>query len=197
MGLPVDQLQQQSVRDLKVIKDKLTAHGLHAEAEVLESYDPARGLAELVRESNPDLVVAGTASRHGLERLLLGSFAEELLRQLHCPVMIVGPEADVPKKDWMRLGSILFATQMDDNVAAKAGLALSLAQDNNAQIHLCHILPAGKGERAHMPSAMPPCRRCATWFPTPRTTGARPTTLLRMVMWPSASCSSPHSTART
>jgi nucleotide-binding universal stress UspA family protein len=40
-----------------------------------------------------DLVILGTHGRGGLDRLVMGSVAEAVLRQAKCPVEIVGPAA--------------------------------------------------------------------------------------------------------
>jgi nucleotide-binding universal stress UspA family protein len=47
---------------------------------------------------NCDLVVMGTHGRTGLGRALLGSVAEQVLREAPCPVMTVRPTARVPSE---------------------------------------------------------------------------------------------------
>ncbi|HBH01951.1 MAG TPA: universal stress protein UspA, partial [Candidatus Rokubacteria bacterium] len=41
------------------------------------------------RELDADLVVVGARGRGGIERLLLGSVSERVLRDARCPVLIV------------------------------------------------------------------------------------------------------------
>jgi nucleotide-binding universal stress UspA family protein len=48
-----------------------------------------RALVDLVRTSQPDLVVMATHGREGLAHLFLGSVAEEVMRQGHRPVLCV------------------------------------------------------------------------------------------------------------
>ena len=45
----------------------------------------------LVREQEIDRVIVGTRSAEALDRILLGSVAEDLLHQLDVPVCVVGP----------------------------------------------------------------------------------------------------------
>lgn len=54
---------------------------------------PAVALARLAADEHVDVIVAGTHSRHGVERLLLGSVAVGLLHRAPCPVLIapIGP----------------------------------------------------------------------------------------------------------
>jgi nucleotide-binding universal stress UspA family protein len=48
-------------------------------------------LADVMREKNIGLVVLGTRGRTGMRKLILGSVAEKIFRQAHCPVITVGP----------------------------------------------------------------------------------------------------------
>jgi nucleotide-binding universal stress UspA family protein len=51
--------------------------------------DPATEIVRYCRDANMDLVVMGTHGRTGLERLLLGSVAEKVLRDAPCSVLVV------------------------------------------------------------------------------------------------------------
>jgi nucleotide-binding universal stress UspA family protein len=56
--------------------------------------NPAAEILSAAREGNCDLIVMGTHGRTGLNRLLMGSVAEEVVRKAPCPVLTV--RADVP-----------------------------------------------------------------------------------------------------
>ena len=51
--------------------------------------DPAAEIVRYGRDANMDLIVIGTHGRTGLERLLLGSVAEKVLRDASCSVLVV------------------------------------------------------------------------------------------------------------
>jgi len=55
---------------------------------------PASEIVRLAREGSFDLVVVGTHGRTGLRRLVLGSVAERVVREAHCPVLVVRPPED-------------------------------------------------------------------------------------------------------
>ncbi len=55
--------------------------------------DPADELLGLAEECNADLIVVGTHGRSGLERLLLGSVAERVVRNASCPVLVMRPKS--------------------------------------------------------------------------------------------------------
>ncbi|HEX2732622.1 MAG TPA: universal stress protein [Polyangiaceae bacterium] len=46
-------------------------------------------ITELARKENYDLIVMGTHGRRGLNRLMMGSVAEKVLRNAPCPVLSV------------------------------------------------------------------------------------------------------------
>ena len=51
-------------------------------------------IVDLADEEHADMIVMGTQGRTGLERLLLGSVAERVIRQAPCPVLTVRPSID-------------------------------------------------------------------------------------------------------
>lgn len=57
-------------------------------------------VAQLASDLDAELVVVGTHGRRGLQRFLLGSVAEAVVRQSPCPVLVVrpkAPHAETPK----------------------------------------------------------------------------------------------------
>ncbi|MDX2052420.1 MAG: universal stress protein [Polyangiaceae bacterium] len=61
---------------------------------------PAEQLAQLASDLESDMLVVGTHGRRGVERLLLGSVAEGVVRMASCPVLVVRgkePESRVPE----------------------------------------------------------------------------------------------------
>lgn len=51
-------------------------------------------IVSLAAEEHADMIVMGTQGRTGLERLLLGSVAERVIRRAPCPVLTVRPDTD-------------------------------------------------------------------------------------------------------
>src|SRR6516225_6404609 len=67
-------------------------------------------LEKLIAEHEIDLVVAGTHGRGKLQKILIGSVAEEIFRQADAPVLTVGPAVKGENRREVELNSILFAT---------------------------------------------------------------------------------------
>lgn len=55
----------------------------------LEQGSPATEIVRVAQETHCDLIVMGTHGRTGLERLLMGSVAEQVTRTAPCPVLTV------------------------------------------------------------------------------------------------------------
>jgi len=98
----------------------------------------ARSVASATLQLDGDLLVIGTRCRSGLSKLALGSTAEELLRIAPCPVMTVGPRAEItPTKN--ALQTILFATDFGKGSYDALKVAISLAQKRRAKLVLLHM----------------------------------------------------------
>jgi nucleotide-binding universal stress UspA family protein len=87
----------------RMLDEQLTSEDrqLLAARAVLEvSDEPAETIASYARAQNVDLIVMGTHSRSGLERLLVGSVAEHVVRTAPCPVLTVRhPEHEFIERD--------------------------------------------------------------------------------------------------
>ncbi len=55
---------------------------------------PAAEITRLAQEEKADLVVVGTHGRTGLQRAVLGSVAEAIVRHAPCPVLVARPPPD-------------------------------------------------------------------------------------------------------
>jgi nucleotide-binding universal stress UspA family protein len=92
----------------------------------------------------PDLIVTGTESKSSLDRFLLGSTAEYLIRNSSAPVLTIGPHAK-PLEDESRVfESIVLATDFTETSKFARDTALALMRDG-AHVFVCHA-PAAKAE---------------------------------------------------
>lgn len=60
-------------------------------ATVIRQGLAAKEICRLAAEGGFDLIVMGTHGRTGLRHLVLGSVAERVVREAHCPVLVVRP----------------------------------------------------------------------------------------------------------
>src|ERR1700693_5813689 len=87
-------------------------------------------ISNLTKQKEIDLIVLGTRGRTGLGKALLGSVAEQILRQAPCPVLTVGPLVTMQPEKAVKMREILYATDLAADFPAAAPYAISLAQEN-------------------------------------------------------------------
>lgn len=97
-------------------------------------------LQKAIKENNIDLVVAGTHGRSGARKLLLGSIAEEIFRNVECPVLTVGPLANFCRDRAGQFHQILFATDFASDSRETAACATSLAVESQAALTMMHVI---------------------------------------------------------
>ena len=97
-------------------------------------------LEKMIREHEIDLVVSGTHGRGKVQKMLIGSVAEEIFRRANPPVLTVGPAATGEPQKEITLNHILFATDFGPGAQKAAAYAFSLAQEHNAALTLLHVV---------------------------------------------------------
>ena len=110
-------------------------------------------ISEIISQQHIDLLVLGTHGRSGLGKVIMGSVAEELVRQAPCPVLTVGPRASgLVKEEFdeaaqdicpaeIELKQIIFAVDFNPESIAAAPFAISLAEEFQAQLGLVYVIP--------------------------------------------------------
>ena len=76
----------------RMLDEQLTdedRQALAARAVLEVSDEPAEAIVDYANAQDVDLIVMGTHSRSGLDRLLVGSVAEQVIRTAPCPVLTV------------------------------------------------------------------------------------------------------------
>lgn len=71
-------------------------HGLPLEKKRIRPHvrigKPVETVLQMSIDYDADMIIVGTHSRRGLDRMLLGSVAEKLVRMAHCPVFVARPK---------------------------------------------------------------------------------------------------------
>ena len=89
---PVSRVQRATVQaTLDTKAEGLAARGLAVRPQVVVDDDPADGIVRYAAENAFDLVAMATRSRGGLERLLLGSVADRVLRKAETTLLFWNP----------------------------------------------------------------------------------------------------------
>ncbi len=77
-------------------------------------------LESVINEKQIDLLVLGSRGRTGMGKILLGSVAEEIVRQAACPVLTVAPHSPSEPPLEGRFREILYATDFSEALVAAA-----------------------------------------------------------------------------
>lgn len=81
-------LEEEGNKALKVVEN--LASSLKVKYEVfLREGVPSEDIAKFAKDESIDLIVMGTAGRRGLDRFLLGSVTEKVVRTSPCPVLVM------------------------------------------------------------------------------------------------------------
>lgn len=149
-------VRSQAERDLRAfIEQTLGAAEAAAEVQVIEGR-PAEVILRVVRQTGADLIAMGTHGRSGINRLMLGSVTERVLRETQVPVLTVRSEAPVPSRP-LHIGNILCPVN-NTAVARKAlARAAEMAQCLGATLTVLHV---------HEPKAEDPIADLCAWVPS-------------------------------
>jgi len=107
---------------------------------VLLDGDPREQVPRLAREHAPSLIVLGTKGRGRMERGVIGSVAERIMRVTGGPALTVGPE--VPTCDSSRplFQRMLYATGLSPAAARGAAYAGAMAQAFGSSLEVLHVV---------------------------------------------------------
>jgi nucleotide-binding universal stress UspA family protein len=136
----MDPLWQQARERLSRFLDTAPIRDVVREG-VLEQGDLWSVLEDVIRRHSIDLIVLGSHGRHGLKKLVLGSSAEQIFRRAPCPVMTIGPDAMGEGRGQATFHQIVFVTDFSKGSLSALPYALSLAEENQAQLTLAHLIP--------------------------------------------------------
>ena len=131
-------------RDAENALQSLHASGALTEVtctSIVARGDAAEVINQVAEAKHAGLIVLGTHGRRGLNKLVLGSTAEQVIRTAPCPVLTVGPEASRRGQAPAALGPIIFATDLEARPHPALRFAVLLARANHLPIILLHAVP--------------------------------------------------------
>ncbi len=92
-------LRQLATQQLEKLVSELRGEGMTVHGR-LEEGSTWRAITRVAKEDRYDLIVVSTHGRAGLDRLVMGSVAEKVVRHAPCPVLVVRPETLAPVEAW-------------------------------------------------------------------------------------------------
>ncbi|MBU3820894.1 universal stress protein [Flavobacteriaceae bacterium XHP0103] len=102
--------------------------------EHVEFHEIFRGIADVCKKQNIDLVLMGSQGANGLKELLIGSNTEKVVRTSEVPVLVVKKEHPV-----FDIKSIVFASDFNEESKSTYKKAVDFAKLLKAKLHLLMV----------------------------------------------------------
>lgn len=97
-------------------------------------------LTDMMEKHGIDLIIIGTHGRTGVGKLVLGSIAAEIFRNVDCPVLTVGPRTGDGYKKHTEINHILVPVDFSPESVGALPYAISFAQEHAARLTLMTAL---------------------------------------------------------
>lgn len=96
-------------------------------------------ICEMLEDRQIDILVLGTYGRRGLEKLVFGSKADEILIHAICPVVLVGPELSTDPQPNPIPQNLLYAADFNVEGDVARNYACALARSLDARLFFLHV----------------------------------------------------------
>lgn len=105
---------------------------------------PFQSIREYANRREIDVITMGTKGRTGLDRFLLGSVTENVLRTARTPVLAVPPDADVSTIDDVTFERLLLPTDGSDGATIATEWGIALASRLESMVHTLHSVDTSR-----------------------------------------------------
>lgn len=122
----------QDLKDIELLPPRVLL------AEDASSSEMAKILASYAEATHARLILVGTHARQGLQRLVLGSFAETLIPLSPVPTLTVGPNCNTTQGT---LNQLLFVTNLEDHADEIYPKIRAFAKSLGLQITVFYAVP--------------------------------------------------------
>jgi nucleotide-binding universal stress UspA family protein len=119
--------------------DLLGADSIEIIPTLLEG-NPEDVISDLANKHEPSMIVLGTHGGGRLERGIIGSTAEKILRSTRWPALTIGPHVQPLSSQAFPFERILFATDFTEAAANAATYAVTLAEVFAAKIDVLNVI---------------------------------------------------------
>lgn len=135
----VDVLEREGEDVVEAAADRAADRGVETVTAVLQG-----GVAETIvayaADHEADLIAMPTRGRTGLDRLLLGSTTERVVRRSTVPVLSLRPDGEPARYPYR---NVLVPTDGSDRAAEALDRAVALASRSGATLHLLSVVDVG------------------------------------------------------
>jgi len=134
----LQKLEEDAEQSLALKVDVLRGNKVDVRYETTRDATPFDGIAEKVKELEPDLIVIGTHGRTGLTRLLMGSVVEKVLRHVPTNLLALNKKAPLIRAAHA-FERILVPIDFSDFSKRAIEMAVNLLVPSG-EIHVAHVV---------------------------------------------------------
>lgn len=141
VSMPADVMEPAKIQRLQEAARSFAGPAIDAKRQVEVIVDvghPAQQILARASALGPDMIVMGTHGASGVQRFMLGSVTEKVLRKSNWPVLTVPPRAHAPAP--LPFTSILCPVDFSDSSLSALEWTWSLAQESQAAVTLLHVI---------------------------------------------------------
>lgn len=120
-------------KQFEVLKKKDYLKGLVIHENV-EFHEIFKGVFQVCKKQDIDLVIMGSSGANGLREILIGSNTEKVVRTSETPVLVIKNEHEI-----FNISSFVFASDFKDESKIPYKKALKFAKILNAKMHLLMV----------------------------------------------------------
>jgi nucleotide-binding universal stress UspA family protein len=135
-GEVVDVLEREGEGIVREAAERAGERGVETVTEVLQG-EPYSTIVDYAGSRGIDLVVMPTRGRRGLERFLLGSTTERVVRESDVPVLTLRPAGEPPAYPYR---DVLVATDGSDGARAALRVGVDVANGAGATLHVLSVV---------------------------------------------------------
>jgi len=128
---------------LSGLAERMAAEGAPTDSKVLDG-KVAEGLTEYADEVHSDMIFMTTHGYSGVNRLWLGSVADEMVRHTTTPLFVVHPREGTGSDEPLTIRHILVPLDGSELAENVLGPTSELARATGAKITLLHVVPSGE-----------------------------------------------------
>jgi len=130
-----------NARKIKILLSESSSHGTKPSSHLHARKDKVEQLIKCAEDLNAPFIVVSSHGRTGVQRLVLGSFAEQLLLHAPCPVLFLTHESDTAFNETeTSFKRVLFATDFSQTSRVGFEKFLTLAQAFKIEVTLFHMV---------------------------------------------------------
>ena len=136
---PLASQQRANLNYELMLTAKMLDAGQGRTESILLEGDPCKVIPVLAQRRTPALVVLGTHGGGSIDRFVLGSTAEGILRHSSGPALTVGPNVSILRGAALKIRRVLYATDCTAEAAHAAPIAVALADAFSAELDVLNV----------------------------------------------------------